>query len=218
MMTNLFVSRDCVSMLERKGAVLREANHLTILPEQSVFLLVPAFHFLSTLSGGDRWRIAGKVLTQTELMRLGAHITPGRVSVGESTYEVLEGFVGEALSSDEHAPLRERAERGERISTEELNDSLEQASTIIERAIPTPSPAEPLPGPSAPPWAAQASVAAAPASPGSSPRARAQETAAATAVTTPAPPEAAAPSGEAPGPAPAADDEELLARYLLELS
>lgn len=101
MMTKLFVSQDCISLLETSGQIRLGGNILTILPEENAFRLVPAYRFLRPVHGDDDWKVAGKVLTTAEIVRLDGEIGEGCVDLGQSRYESQAGFVGDAMAANE---------------------------------------------------------------------------------------------------------------------
>ncbi len=234
MMTNLFVSRDCIALLEQRGAILRQGNLLTILPEGTVFSLAPAFRFLETLVGDDIWRMEGKVLTQTEVLRLNGLPVSEGVFLGESTYKVQEGFVGEVKGAEGPAepashPLPEE-ETGLGISQEMLARSLSDSLESTPPAAPDAPPASlPVAAPEAPPVAAlvaapvavpeaapvappeAAPVAPPEAAPVAPPIAAPEATPEAVPITPPATPGDAAAPGDP-------SDEDLLLKFLLENS
>ncbi|MDY0058811.1 MAG: hypothetical protein RBU45_03295, partial [Myxococcota bacterium] len=211
-----------------------------------VFSLAPAFRFLETLVGDDIWRMEGKVLTQTEVLRLNGLPVSEGVFLGESTYKVQEGFVGEVKGAEGPAepashPLPEE-ETGLGISQEMLARSLSDSLESTPPAAPDAPPASlPVAAPEAPPVAAL--VAAPVAVPEAAPVAPPVAVPVAPSVAPPeaapvAPPEAApvAPPIAAPEATPEAvpitppatpgdaaapgdpSDEDLLLKFLLENS
>lgn len=130
MMTNLFVSRDCLGLLEERGKIRLKGNLLTILPEKSVFRLMPAFRFLKVLEGADDWRMVGRVLTLLEVTRLNGRADPERIDFGERSYEVQPGYVGEVMGTrqEDSAPGPQAAV--DRFSGKELGAMLGQALSL----------------------------------------------------------------------------------------
>jgi hypothetical protein len=74
------------------------SDELTLLPSKSVFRVVPAVHFQRVVSGEDAQFLVGRVKTVTQLETIGAEHLAGSVILGETAYDVVEGYVTEAAS------------------------------------------------------------------------------------------------------------------------
>lgn len=97
--TRLFVSGNAIERLEADGTIERHGHErLVVQPDEMVFKTIRAFHFLASLGGADDWRMEGRVLTESEVLRLSGRIGVGRVHFGPRGYEVQEGVVGELVS------------------------------------------------------------------------------------------------------------------------
>jgi len=68
---------------------------LKILDENRSYDLVPAVRFMSEVGGsGDPGGLVGKVKERPQLQEMAADYYPGSVILGDSAYEVVDGFVG----------------------------------------------------------------------------------------------------------------------------
>ncbi len=108
--TRLFVSGNAIERLEETGTIERDGHECVVVqPDNMVFKTARAFHFLASLSGADDWRMEGRVLTESEVLRLSGHVRPGRVHFGPRVYEVQEGVVGELVSERAGTPAPSQA-------------------------------------------------------------------------------------------------------------
>lgn len=55
----------------------------------------PAVHFIKLVSGEDTHSLVGRVKTQTQIQQLGGEHMADSVIIGDSAYEVAEGYVTE---------------------------------------------------------------------------------------------------------------------------
>lgn len=58
-----------------------------------------AVHFVRVVSGDDANQLVGRVKTQEQLQRLGAEHMADSVILGETAYEVAEGYVAEVQAA-----------------------------------------------------------------------------------------------------------------------
>ncbi|MFZ5469058.1 MAG: hypothetical protein ACOZIN_06410 [Myxococcota bacterium] len=70
---------------------------LVISQDQSSYPVTPAVHFRTVVSGPDEHKLAEKVKTQAQLAALGAEHMADSVILGESAYEVAEGYIAEVV-------------------------------------------------------------------------------------------------------------------------
>jgi hypothetical protein len=89
----LFLSQ---SMLESWAAAdqadLRD-GHLWMAQNDQTYPLTPAVHFRSLASGSDERKLLSKVKTEDQLKALGAEHLMDSVLLGDTAYEVTNGYV-----------------------------------------------------------------------------------------------------------------------------
>lgn len=82
-------------------------DELTASPEGRRFQLESAVRFTSEVTTGeDPNGLVGKVKTVEQLAAIGAEHAQGSVILGDSAYEVIDGFLGELLPVDGRAIAR----------------------------------------------------------------------------------------------------------------
>lgn len=99
----VFVSQETLDVWLADERVNVEGDIMTLRPEGQKFKLHTAFHFLREVAeGGDENNLVGKVKDLEQLTALGGEHCSDSVILGESAYEIVEGFIG--------APIHEVAE------------------------------------------------------------------------------------------------------------
>lgn len=92
-----FLSQELLDRLLADGAVSLEGDLLGV-PEGPSFRLESAVLFRAEVaSGEDPHALCGKVKSLPAVEALGGEHAPGSVVVGDSAYEVTEGFLGELM-------------------------------------------------------------------------------------------------------------------------
>jgi hypothetical protein len=75
-----------------------EGEVLTFLPEGAQYQLDSAVHLLREVAeSGDPDDLVGRVKSTAVLLELGGDVSHGTVVLGDSAYEVVEGFLGRPL-------------------------------------------------------------------------------------------------------------------------
>lgn len=96
--TRVFVSQETLDLWMSEDRVEVEGETMTLNPERQRFRLTTAVHFLSEVAdGGDGAGLIGKVKAIDEVTKLGGEHCSASVILGDSAYEVVEGFLGEPL-------------------------------------------------------------------------------------------------------------------------
>ena len=94
-MNRVFLPQDSLDRWSVDEKITVEGDVLTILEEARSYDLVPAVRFMAEVGGsGDPAELTGKVKEKGQLKDLGADYYPGSVVLGDSAYEVVDGFVG----------------------------------------------------------------------------------------------------------------------------
>ena len=131
----LFVPQSVLDRWSEQGKVQVDGHVLTILGENKAFSLTSAVRFMKMEAGDDVSGLLQKVKTTDALKQMGAEHYMESVILGDSAYQVQQGFLADANA------LRRAA-------------AVSQAALI--KAAP---PAPPAVAPAAPPIAAPATVA-----------------------------------------------------------
>jgi hypothetical protein len=91
-----FLSQELLDRWLADGVVSLEGELLGLLPDGPTFRLESAVLFRAEVAGGeDPLALCGKVKSLPAISDLGGEHAPGSVVLGDSAYEVTEGFVGE---------------------------------------------------------------------------------------------------------------------------
>ena len=99
-MSPIFVSQETIDRWLTEDRIDVEGERITLKPYGLSVDLTAAVHLLNEVAGGgDEKAWLGKVKTVSEIEGEGGEHDPGSVILGESAYEVVEGFVGR-ISSD----------------------------------------------------------------------------------------------------------------------
>lgn len=92
----LFVPQSVLDKWSEQGRIQVDGNVLTILGEGKNFALTSAVRFLKMDAGDDGARLLQKVKTTDALRQMGAEHYMESVILGESAYQVQEGFLADA--------------------------------------------------------------------------------------------------------------------------
>jgi len=91
-----FLSQELLDRWLAEGLVSLEGEVLGLLPDGPQLQLESAVLFRADVAGaGDPLGLCGKVKSLPAISALGGEHAPGSVVVGDSAYEVTEGFLGE---------------------------------------------------------------------------------------------------------------------------
>jgi hypothetical protein len=101
----VFVPQQRLESWLTNGRAALEGNKLSF--EGYEFRLEPALHFLSEVAtGDDRHSLLGRVKSLEQLAPLAPEQSPDSVIIGDSGYEVVEGFTLSLESKVAHDPYR----------------------------------------------------------------------------------------------------------------
>src|SRR3954447_18644039 len=92
----LFVPQSVLDRWSEQGRIQVDGNVLTILGERKSFTLSTAVRFLKMEAGDDRAGLLAKVKTTDALKQMGAEHYMESVILGESAYQVQQGFLADA--------------------------------------------------------------------------------------------------------------------------
>src|SRR5205807_5714731 len=92
----LFVPQSVLDKWSEQGRIEVEGNVLTILGEQKSFALTSAVRFIKMEAGEDNAGLLAKVKTTDALKQMGAEHYMESVILGESAYQVQQGFLADA--------------------------------------------------------------------------------------------------------------------------
>ncbi|MGE5047745.1 MAG: hypothetical protein ACM3PC_04195 [Deltaproteobacteria bacterium] len=96
MADHLFVPQSVLDRWSEQGRIQVEGNVLIILGEQKSFALTTAVRFMKMAAGDDRAGLLAKVKTTDALKQMGAEHYMDSVILGESAYQVQQGFLADA--------------------------------------------------------------------------------------------------------------------------
>ena len=92
----LFVPQSVLDKWSEQGRIQVDGNVLTILGEQKSFALTSAVRFIKMEAGEDNVGLLAKVKTTDALKQMGAEHYMESVILGESAYQVQQGFLADA--------------------------------------------------------------------------------------------------------------------------
>jgi hypothetical protein len=92
----LFVPQSVLDKWSEQGRIQVDGNVLIILGENKNFALTSAVRFMKMEAGDDKAGLLQKVKTTDALKQMGAEHYMESVILGESAYQVQQGFLAEA--------------------------------------------------------------------------------------------------------------------------
>jgi hypothetical protein len=92
----LFVPQSVLAKWSEQGRIAVDGNVLTILGDNKHFALTSAVRFLKMEAGDDDAGLLQKVKTTDALKQMGAEHYMESVILGESAYQVQQGFLADA--------------------------------------------------------------------------------------------------------------------------
>ena len=92
----LFVPQSVLDKWSEQGRIQVDGNVLTILGEHKSFALTSAVRFIKMEAGEDNVGLLAKVKTTDALKQMGAEHYMESVILGESAYQVQQGFLADA--------------------------------------------------------------------------------------------------------------------------
>jgi hypothetical protein len=108
----LFVPQSVLDKWSDKGRVELEGHVLTLVKEKKAFQLTPAVRFIKMEAGGDEKKLLQKVKTLEALKQMGAEHYQESVILGESAYQVQQGFLADASALRRAAGVEQAAKTG----------------------------------------------------------------------------------------------------------
>ena len=94
-MNRVFLPQDALDRWSVDGKIDVEGDVLKIIEEGRFYDLIPAVRFMTEVGGaGDPTGLLGKVKERGQLQQMAVDYYPGSVILGDSAYEVVDGFVG----------------------------------------------------------------------------------------------------------------------------
>ncbi len=98
-MARLYISQDRLDAWASEERVKIEGDLMTLLPDGRAFRITPALRFLKVAGGGDDPHgLLGKVKTVKAIEEQGGENYMNSVILGETAYDVQQGFLGEPLA------------------------------------------------------------------------------------------------------------------------
>jgi len=122
----LFMSQEVLDEWSADNKIELEENALTIIDLDRRFDLLPAVHFVADVGdGNDAYELVGRVKNEEQLAEMGAEHYMDSVLLGDSAYQVIQGFVG--IHSELPEKTGEKAEAADRTDSVSHPDSIEKA-------------------------------------------------------------------------------------------
>lgn len=103
----LFIPQTVLYRWVDTGKVTFDNSILTLLAEKKAYSVTPAVRIMKLVAGDDTAALLGKVRTLSKLQELGAEHMSDSVILGDTAYEVQEGFIGVVLADTEVASHEE---------------------------------------------------------------------------------------------------------------
>ena len=103
----LFIPQTVLYRWVDTGKVTFDNEILTLLAEKKAYSVTPAVRFMKLVAGDDTSGLLAKVRTLSKLQELGAEHMSDSVILGDTAYEVQEGFIGVVLADTEVASREE---------------------------------------------------------------------------------------------------------------
>lgn len=96
----LFIPQSVLDNWIESGKVVFNDNRLTLTREKKTYTLTSAVRFLSLLDGEDKAKLLGRLRTLDKLTEMGAEHMSDSVLLGDTAYQVQEGFIAVVLADD----------------------------------------------------------------------------------------------------------------------
>jgi hypothetical protein len=103
----LFIPQDVLDKWVESGKVVFKDDLLTLVNEKKTYTLTSAVRFMSLLDGQDAHNLLGRLRTQEKLAEIGAEHMSDSVILGDTAYQVQEGFIAVVLADQEVAATTE---------------------------------------------------------------------------------------------------------------
>lgn len=103
----LFIPHTVLYRWVDTGKVTFDNEILNLLQEKKAYTVTPAVRFMKLVAGDDVKGLLTKVRTLSKLAELGAEHMSDSVILGDTAYEVQEGFIGVVLADTEVASTDE---------------------------------------------------------------------------------------------------------------
>ena len=101
----VFVSQETLDKWLTDGRVEVDGETMTLRPEGQKFNLKSAVHFVTEVTDeGDPHRLLNRVKDLEQLAETGGEHYSDSVLVGDTAYQVVEGFVGEPIAEAASVP------------------------------------------------------------------------------------------------------------------
>jgi len=105
----LFIPQSVLDNWVESGKVVFNDNVLTLTRENKAYTLTSAVRFLKLIDGDDKAKLLGRLRTIEKLTELGAEHMSDSVILGDTAYEVQEGFIAVVLADEQVASAAETA-------------------------------------------------------------------------------------------------------------
>ncbi len=103
----LFIPQPVLDNWVESGKVVFNDSILTLTREQKAYTLTPAVRFLKLIDGEDKAVLLGRLRTLEKLAEIGAEHMSDSVILGDTAYEVQEGFIAVVLADENVASKNE---------------------------------------------------------------------------------------------------------------
>lgn len=101
----VFVPQEALDLWLSDGRIEIDGQVMKLLPDGERFTLKTAVRFVSEVAGGgDSLKLVGKVKDLDQIAELSGDYSSGSVVLGDNAYEVIEGFIGDAIHDSKFVP------------------------------------------------------------------------------------------------------------------
>jgi hypothetical protein len=107
----LFIPQSVLDKWVENEKVVFNDNVLTLTSERKAYTLTPAVRFMKLLDGEDKASLLGRLRTLEKLTELGAEHMSDSVILGDTAYEVQEGFIAVVMVDEQVASQHELEEK-----------------------------------------------------------------------------------------------------------
>jgi len=101
----LFFPQQALDEWLETGRITLVGEELTVVPEGRMFGLTQAVRFMAEVAeGNDPHDLVGKVKTLEQVQAMTAEYCAGSVILGDNAYEIIDGFLAQALPGGNTTP------------------------------------------------------------------------------------------------------------------
>jgi hypothetical protein len=121
----VFFPQQALDAWLEQGRIALVGDELTITPEGRRYSLTTAVRFIAEVAeNSDPRDLVGKIKTLEQVQELAGEYTAGSVIIGDSAYEVIDGFLGEPAPLSSKSAARRSLANAKAPHPDDPNDPL----------------------------------------------------------------------------------------------